>query len=251
MDFKNRFSDRVENYIKYRPGYPDEIISTLQLEIGLMPNDVIADIGSGTGISAKLFLEHGNIVFGVEPNEPMRKAAEGLLSEYKNFHSVHGSSEETNLKDHTIDLIVCAQAFHWFDKAKTKKEFQRIANTSAYLCLIWNDRKETEPFQIDYEKLIQEFAIDYNEISHRNITQEIIKDFYAPNTCKKFVLDYEQKFNLEGLIGRIISSSYMPNEDHPDFPKLKNAIIKLFNDYKQNGIVTFAYNTILYIGKIK
>lgn len=251
MDYKQRFSSRVENYIKYRPGYPDEIIPTLQLEIGLMSDDIIADIGSGTGLSAKLFLENGNTVYGVEPNELMRKAAEGLLSEYENFISIHGSSEVTNLKDNEIDLIVCAQAFHWFDRAKTKLEFQRIANSGAHLCLIWNDRKETEPFQQDYEKLIQEFAIDYNEISHRNITQEVIRDFYEPNSFKKFILNYKQHFKLEGLIGRIISSSYMPNIDHPNFPQLKNAIVSLFNKYEQNGIVTFAYNTNLYIGRIK
>ncbi|MFN8296210.1 MAG: class I SAM-dependent methyltransferase [Chitinophagales bacterium] len=250
-DAKQRFSSRVENYIKYRPGYPEEIIATLQLEIGLMPSDVVADIGSGTGFSAKLFLEHGNTVYGVEPNEPMRKAAEGLLSEYENFNSLHGSSEETNLKDNSNDLNVCAQAFHWFDRAKTKQEFQRIANNGAHLALIWNDRKETEPFQQDYEKLIQEFAIDYNEISHRNITSDIISDFYAPHKFKKFVLNYEQHFNLEGLIGRIISSSYMPNEDHPNFPQLKNAIVHLFNSYEQNGIVTFAYDTLIFLGKIK
>ena len=79
MDYKQRFSSRVENYIKYRPGYPESIISILQLEIGLMVDDIVADIGSGTGLSAKLFLENGNIVYGVEPNEPMRKASEGLL----------------------------------------------------------------------------------------------------------------------------------------------------------------------------
>ncbi len=251
MNTKQRFSDRVENYIKYRPGYPDEVIAALQLEIGLMPNDIVADIGSGTGISAKLFLENGNTVYAVEPNEPMRKAAEGLLSEYEHFHSIHGSSEETNLEANSIDLIVCAQAFHWFNQEKTKIEFKRIANKGAHLALIWNDRKETEPFQIDYEKLIQEFAIDYNEISHRNISQEMIAAFYAPNTFKKFVLYYEQQFNLEGLIGRIISSSYMPNSDHPNFPQLKNAIVSLFDKYKQNEIVTFAYNTILYIGSVK
>ncbi len=251
MDYKQRFSDRVENYIKYRPGYPDEIIPTLQLEIGLMPDDVVADIGSGTGLSAKVFLENGNTVYGVEPNEPMRKAAEGFLHEFDNFKSLHGSSEETNLSDNSIDLIVCAQAFHWFNREKTKTEFRRIANSGAHLCLIWNDRKETEPFQQDYEKLIQEFATDYNEISHRNITSDIITDFFAPNKFKKFVLDYEQYFDLEGLIGRIISSSYMPNEGHENFPQLKNAIVSLFNKYEQNGIVTFAYNTILYIGSVK
>lgn len=249
MDYKHRFSDRVENYIKYRPGYPKEVITTLKGEIDLKPEDIIADIGSGTGLSAKLFLENGNTVYGVEPNEPMRKAAEGLLSEYDNFISVHGSSEASNLAANSIDLIVCAQAFHWFDRKKTKKEFQRIANNGAHLCLLWNDRKASEPFQRDYENIIQEFATDYNDITHRNITNEIITEFYAPNAFKKIVLQYEQHFDLEGLIGRIVSSSYMPNEKDDNFPQLRNAIVDLFNAYKQNELVTFAYNTILYIGK--
>ncbi len=250
METKQRFSDRVENYIKYRPGYPDDVIPMLQLEIGLMDSDIVADIGSGTGISAKLFLEHGNKVYGVEPNEPMRKAAEGLLSEYENFISVHGSSEETNLEDHSIDVIVCAQAFHWFDREKTKKEFTHIANKGAHLVLLFNDRKESEPFQQDYQKLIEQYSIDYNEVSHRNISEEIIADFYAPHKFKKFIFHYEQHFDLEGLTGRVLSSSYMPNEDHPNFTSLKNAISVLFNSHKQNEMVTFAYETRLFVGSI-
>ncbi|MDB5229017.1 MAG: methylase involved in ubiquinone/menaquinone biosynthesis [Bacteroidota bacterium] len=251
MNTKQRFSDRVENYIKYRPGYPDEIIPALQLEIGLMSGDIVADIGSGTGISAKIFLENGNKVYGVEPNEPMRNAAEDLLKDYDDFISVEGSSEQTNLEDGSIDLIVCAQAFHWFDRAKTKIEFERIGSSGAHLALMFNDRKASEPFHQGYEKIIQDFSIDYNEVSHRNISEEIIKEFYAPHKYKKFVLDYAQQFDLDGLIGRVLSSSYMPNEDHPNFPQLKNAIVDLFNTHKQNGIVTFAYETSLFIGRLK
>jgi SAM-dependent methyltransferase len=250
MNTKQRFSDRVENYIKYRPGYPDEIISTLQLEIGLMADDVVADIGSGTGISAKLFLENGNTVYGVEPNDAMREAAEGLLFSYENFTSVPGSSEDTKLESNSIDLIVCAQAFHWFDREKTKKEFYRIANSGAHLALIWNDRKASEPFHEGYEKIIQDFSTDYNEVSHRNISEDIIRDFFAPHKYHKFLLHYEQQFDLDGLIGRVVSSSYMPNTDHPQYPALKNAITELFNSHKQNGIVTFAYDTSLFIGSI-
>lgn len=250
MDAKQRFSDRVEHYIKYRPGYPDSIISTLQLEIGLMDDDVVADIGSGTGISARLFLENGNTVYGVEPNEPMRKAAEAMLRSYEHFISVHGSSEATGLKDHSVDLIVCAQAFHWFDREKTKQEFLRIADSGAHLALIWNDRKASEPFQQDYEKIIQQYSIDYNEVTHRNISEEMIRDFFAPHKYHKFVLDYAQHFDLEGLIGRVVSSSYMPNEGHPDYPSLKNAIADLYHTYEQNGIVTFAYDTSLFVGRM-
>ena len=216
-----------------------------------MSNDIVADIGSGTGISAKIFLENGNTVYGVEPNEAMRNAAEGLLKDYDDFTSVNGSSEETNLEDESIDLIVCAQAFHWFGREKTKKEFQRIGSSGAHLALMFNDRKASEPFQQGYEKLIQDFSTDYNEVSHRNISEDIITEFYSPHKYKKFVFDYAQHFDLDGLIGRVLSSSYMPNEGHVNFPQLKNAIVDLFDTHKQNGIVTFAYETSLYIGTIK
>lgn len=108
------------------PGLSEEIIATLQLEIGLMPNDVVADIGSGTGLSAKLFLEHGNTVFGVEPNEPMRKAAEALLAEYDHFISIHGSSEASNLKADSIDLIVCARHSIGSTGQKLRRNFSAL-----------------------------------------------------------------------------------------------------------------------------
>lgn len=250
MDNKQRFTSRVNDYIKFRPSYPEAIIPTLQLEIGLIPDDIVADIGSGTGISAQLFLDHDNLVYGVEPNEAMRKSAENELKQYENFRSINGSAETTTLPDNSVDLIVCAQAFHWFDRAKTKTEFQRIANAGAHLCLIWNDRKESEKFQQDYERIIQQYSIDYNQVTHRNISQEIIQDFFAPHKFKKFTFHYEQRFDFEGLIGRITSSSYMPNESDENFPQLRKSIVDLFNAHKQNEMVTFAYNTFLYIGQI-
>jgi len=252
MDAKSRFSDRVEHYIKYRPGYPrKELLVLLEKEIRLTPKMNIADIGSGTGISARIFLENGNTVYGIEPNEPMRKAAEGWLHEFPNFHSLHGSSEATNLPPHSIDLIVCAQAFHWFNPQLTKAEFLRIAHPDAYLCLIWNDRKRDAPFQQDYESLIQQFAFDYNEISHRNITSERIQDFFAPAEFKEVILYNEQIFDLESLIGRIISSSYMPNRNSPEYNAMEKAIIALFEKHEKKGEVVFAYDTLVYIGRIK
>src|SRR5687767_5967708 len=112
----NRFSTRVENYVKYRPGYPEEIVSILKSDCGLMSSSLIADIGSGTGILSELFLRNGNLVFGIEPNAPMRTAAEQLLTAYKNFVSIEGSAEATTLEAHSVDFIMAAQAFHWFDR---------------------------------------------------------------------------------------------------------------------------------------
>lgn len=249
-DAKQRFSDRVENYFKYRPGYPEELIPLLQREAGLQPEQVVADIGSGTGFSAKLFLDNGNVVYGVEPNEPMRKAAEGFLREYPAFRSLHGSSEATGLPDKSVDVIVCAQAFHWFDKEATKREFSRIAKPEAQLILIWNDRKPNDPFQEGYSQIIDQFSIDYQQVTHRNITDEQIATFYAPGKFRKFVLHYEQQFDLQGLIGRVVSSSYMPNEQHPNYPQLLDALADIYHAFNKNGLITFAYETRVYLGPV-
>ena len=126
-----RFSDRVENYIKYRPGYSDAIVKSLKETIGFDSNWVVADIGSGTGLSAEMFLKNGNKVYTVEPNKEMREAGEGFLGEYEGFSSVDGTSEATTLADQSIDLIVAAQAFHWFDRNAFKSECKRIGRVGA------------------------------------------------------------------------------------------------------------------------
>ncbi len=131
-----RFSNRVDNYVKYRPHYPAAVIDYLKKEKVLKDNYVIADIGSGTGISSELFLKNGNTVYGIEPNKEMREGGEKYLSGFKNFISINGTAEDTTLKENSIDVITAGQAFHWFDMVKAKKEFKRILKTNGYVVLI-------------------------------------------------------------------------------------------------------------------
>src|SRR6266700_3319449 len=102
-DSVERFSNRVENYLKYRPDYPSEIIPFLAENCGLTPESIIADIGCGTGISSRMFLENGNRVFGVEPNAAMRDAAVGFLVKFPWFIPVDGTSDNTTLADASVD----------------------------------------------------------------------------------------------------------------------------------------------------
>jgi SAM-dependent methyltransferase len=248
---QTRFSDRVADYVKYRPGYPADMIDFIIDYAHFPASCPVADIGSGTGISAKLFLEKSHTVFGVEPNEPMRQAAEAYLEKYPDFHSVQGSAETTTLPDGSVDLIVCAQAFHWFNNSATKKEFQRISKENGYLALVWNDRKADEPFQQAYEKVIQDYSIDYNAVTHRNISAEQVSDFYHPFPVVAKTFYYEQQFDWDGFLGRVVSSSYMPNENHPDYPHMKQALADIYQAFNRDGIVTFAYDTKLYLGRIK
>jgi SAM-dependent methyltransferase len=270
MDTLHRFSNRVDNYIKYRPDYPAGVTAFLKKEGLFTPESVIADIGSGTGISSQLFLKEGNTVYGIEPNKEMREAAERLLSGYKNFISVDATAEATGLKDGSIDLIIAGQAFHWFDKQKCKAEFKRILKPGGYVVLMWNDRRtDSTQFLSAYEDFIKMFATDYLEVNHKNIDEKIFNDFFAyPNgeagggkknyEMKSF--DNFQYFDLDGLKGRILSSSYMPAEGHKDFDFMMSVLKKIFNRFQESitlpcgesrrGVVTIEYDTKIYYGKL-
>jgi len=251
MDSLNRFSNRVDNYIKYRPNYPHKIISFLKQKGILTSESVIADIGSGTGISAELFLKEGNVVYGVEPNNEMRHAAQKLLTDYKNFCSINGTAEITMLPTDDIDLIIIGQAFHWFDKEKSKTEFKRILKTDGSVVLMWNDRRtKSTPFLAAYEDFIQLFAIDYNEVNHKNIDEKIFKNFFGEGNYTVESFDNFQHFDFEGLKGRVLSSSYMPDEGHKDYNFMMSVLKKIFNRFQENGKVIIEYDTKIYFGKL-
>ncbi len=246
-----RFSNRVENYIKYRPDYPAEIIPFLEQEGMLNAQSVMADIGSGTGISAEMFLKEGNTVYGVEPNKDMREAAERLLSRYKNFASISATAEETTLAHNSIDLIVAGQAFHWFDKQKCKTEFQRILKPAGTVILMWNDRRTASTqFLQAYEDCINMFSTDYKEVNHQNITEQTFADFYGTGNYKMKSFDHFQEVDFEGLKGRLLSSSYIPTEEHPDFNFMISVLKKIFNRFQENGKVKIEYDTKVYYGKL-
>ncbi len=179
-DATQRFSSRVSNYVRYRPGYPSAVLELLKHDCRLTPSAVIADVASGTGIFTRLLLENGNRVFAVEPNPEMRQAAEELLAGFPKFTSVSGSAEATTLAEHGVDFVTAAQAAHWFDREKARREFVRILKPGGWAVLLWNERlTDTTPFLRDYEKLLLTFATDYQEVRHERTTGEIDL-FFAP-----------------------------------------------------------------------
>jgi ubiquinone/menaquinone biosynthesis C-methylase UbiE len=246
QDPKKRFSSRVKDYVKCRPRYPSEIINFLKDNNILKKSSVIADIGSGTGILSELFLKNGNKVYGIEPNPNMRKAAEMIIGNYKNFISINGSAEKTGLKDKTIDLITAGQAFHWFDIEKTKREFKRILKSNGYVVLIWNNRKKSgDNLSSDYEKLVVNFGTDYKEVRKN---EKKVDEFYKYN--KKIFYNY-QDLDYDGFKGRLLSTSYIPLEDNPRFFNMLDELKKIFLKYQKKGIVRLEYNTEVYYGKLE
>lgn len=250
MKTVERFSNRVADYVKYRPTYPKEVLQLFQTEMNLQKDSIVADIGSGTGISTKLFLENGNTVFGVEPNEAMRHAAENFLTEFPNFKSVSGTSENTTLENDSIDFVVAAQAFHWFDRMKTRGEFKRILRETGFVALIWNERQlDSTAFLRGYEQLLIEFGTDYETVRHENVTKETLQNFFQTDFEQK-TFSNVQKVSYKGLKGRMLSSSYIPTAENPRFAEMLEKLESLFAEHNQNDRIEILYDTKVFYGQI-
>jgi len=250
IDSTRRFSSRVENYIKYRPGYPSAILGLLKEKCGLTGRSMVADIGSGTGILTELFLGNGNPVFGVEPNREMREAAERLLGKYPNFTSLSGTAESTTLKNQSVDFITASQAFHWFDREPTRREFLRVLKPGGWVVLIWNEREQTTPFAKAYELLLRTYGTDYEEVNHKHADAKVIGPFFGANDYKLAGFPNQQIFDWEGLKGRLLSSSYAPEPGHSKHAPMLEALSALFSAHQTDGKVTFEYDTCVYYGQL-
>ncbi|HUX20380.1 MAG TPA: class I SAM-dependent methyltransferase [Spirochaetia bacterium] len=248
---KERFTSRVSDYLRYRPGYPDGVIACLKGYHNLNPLSVVADIGSGTGLLSELFLRNGNLVYAVEPNEAMRAAAEVQLTENPKFISVAGSAEETSLPDGSVDIVTAGQAFHWFDPDAARKEFVRILKGHGSVVLIWNARlTDTTPFLQEYEAFLKVFANDYAKVNHTNVEQHKLTGFFSPNKFTAYSYPNRQRFDLEGLKGRLRSSSYMPNAGEAGYEVMIAELQRLFERHVKGGTVQIDYRTNLYCGKL-
>ena len=250
MKVTERFSNRVENYVKYRPNYPKKIISFLEKEIGLSSSSIIADIGSGTGISSEMFLKNGNIVYGVEPNKEMREAAERLLADYPNFKSINGTAEDTTLAANSIDILSAGQAFHWFDVIKTEIEFKRILKNGGWVVLVWNERETNASlFLKAYEEFLNTFGTDYKEVNHVNI-YGAIDQLFKEKGYKLQTFPNNQTFDYKGLEGRLLSSSYTPSGDDSKYLPMLAEIKILFDTYQRDNAVIFEYITKIFFGQL-
>ena len=248
-----RFSDRVENYVRYRPGYPPEVVDLLRAECGLRPSHIVADIASGTGMFTRLLLENGNSVFAVEPNTEMREMGirqlESLESSAR-LVSVAGTAEETTLRSASVDFVTAAQAAHWFDLPRARAEFARILKPEGWCVLIWNERRTaTTPFLRDYEQLLLTYGTDYKEVRHERTTA-MIHEFFAPALCEERVFDLRQQFDCEGTAGRLLSSSYAALEGHPSHAPMMQELQRILCAHATDGKVEFRYNTRVYYGHL-
>jgi len=250
LDPTKRFTGRSENYIRYRPGYPAKIIDLLRDRCGLTPKSVIADIGSGTGKLSELFLENGNPLFGIEPNQEMREAGERLLRHFPNFTSVIGIAEATTLSAQSVDFVVAAQAFHWFNHQRCREEFLRILKSQGWVAIIFNRRRgDSNALAAAYERLTDEFTTAAETSHQRKISREVLEQFFQVPPAFE-IFDHEQDFDFEGLKGRLLSSSYAPQPGQSHHEEMLAALKQIFEQHQRDGRVIFKYQTEVCYGHL-
>jgi len=250
-DPKGRFSGRAESYARHRPGYPPQVLNLLRKECGLTPDSAVADVGSGTGNLARLFLENGNLVYGVEPNDEMRALGERLLAPFGDrFVGVAGSAEETTLPQDSVGFVTAGQAFHWFDRGRTREEFARILAPGGWVVLVWNERRTSgTPFLEEYERMILDLGTDYGSVSHQNLRRDDFEAFFGGPYGER-VFENRQMLDLDGLRGRLESTSYVPGPDEPGWDALEARLGELFREHEENGRVEILYDCRVYYGRL-
>ncbi|HEX5234061.1 MAG TPA: class I SAM-dependent methyltransferase [Silvibacterium sp.] len=247
-----RFSTRVEAYRAHRPRYPREIVDVLQRECGLAADWAIADVAAGTGLLAEVFLANGNPVIAVEPNVPMREACEELRERFPQLHCVDGTAEATGLAENSVDMITVGQAMHWFDLGATRNEFARVLRSGGWCAVVYNHRKmRGDAFHEGYERLLVEYGIDYHVVQSNHVAEDQMREFFAPAEMKCVTLPNVQEMSLEGLRGRVLSSSYMPQEGNPAYGAMMQAVDRLFAENAQDGVVRMVYETAVCYGQIE
>jgi SAM-dependent methyltransferase len=243
-----RFGDRADNYAKFRPNYPDPMLEFLRDVV--LPPAVVADIGSGTGILTRQLLDNGYELYAVEPNGPMRSEAERTLGGSPGFRSIRGTAEATTLSDGAVDLITCAQAFHWFDRAKARLEFCRILKGNGRVAIVWNERLENvSEVTRKFENVLRRMAPEYSSVSRREVSLGDIEAFFAPGVVQLCTFPNEQVLDRRGFLGRLLSCSYVPNLGQPGHHEIVNAVSDIFEEHESEGRVSLAYETRLYLGQ--
>ena len=255
QDPKSRFSDRAENYARYRPGYPREILSFLEERDALGGDTVVADVGSGTGALSVLFLKNGNTVLGVEPNREMRRAAEGLLRDHHLFESIDGSAEDTTLADESVDLVVVANALHWVDRDAARAELSRILRPGGRVAVVWHVARESgTPFLRDHADLMSAYMTGSGAggaEDARAMTRAFFGD--GPGGQRGYevaTFPYSQGLDFEGFKGLVLSHSSVPALGQPGSEEMLREVEEVFRGHESGGEITMEYEVSVYCGRL-
>ena len=250
-DSHARFTSRVGDYVRARPTYPAAVAEVLRDDCGLAGGTVVADLGSGTGLLSRLFLDAGCHVYGVEPNDAMREAAARVLEGQSRFVSVKGSAETTSLDSGSMDSVVAGQAFHWFEPLAAGREARRILCPGGWAALIWNCRSMTgSRFIESYQQLLERFSLDTRSVARSHDDPESIGRFFAPAVFQLWHCANFQLLDYEGLKGRLLSASYAPPPGHERHGPMIQELQRIFDVHSVDGRVQVDYDTRVYCGQL-
>jgi SAM-dependent methyltransferase len=242
------FNNRSENYVKSRPGYADGVLELLFHDI-LKPNDRIADIGSGTGIFAKAFIERGFDVFCVEPNEEMRAQAERIFEGNTHFKSVAASAENTTLPEHSVDLVTAASAFHWFDAEKFHTECKRILKPNGIFFSVANVRDYNDSFTLRQYEICTELCKGFTSL-HLNKSLPKLEILFGCN-IKHAKFDFPLEYTKEKFIQRSLSASYAPEPNTAVYQKYIEELWALLDEFApDSGEIIVPNVTTAYWGEL-
>jgi SAM-dependent methyltransferase len=244
MSFTERFADRAADYTAGRPSYPAAALDALFDGLGDARDVLAADLGAGTGISSRLLAERGAQVLAIEPNQAMRDAAEPHLR----VEWIARAAESTGLAEASIDLVTAFQAFHWFDHAKALREMVRMLRPAGRAAVIYNERDESDPFTAAYGDLVREYALDGTE-RRRADGLEAFAAFEGWHARRRIEVRNEQPQDLEGVLARARSSSYLPKTG-PKADELHAAVRELFAQHARENSVVMTMRTIVAIGDV-
>lgn len=245
-----RFTGLAELYARCRPGYPDTAIDFILTHCGLGPASTLADFGSGTGISARIFARRGIAVIGIEPNADMRAQAEQepTPAEFPQPSYRAGTAEATGLPACSADAVLAAQAFHWFEPEGTLREFHRILKPGGWVILIWNERDEADAFTASYGEVIRSAAEAAVLESVRAQAGEVLLGSPLFRNARKVCFRHAQELDADGAVGRAFSMSYAPKE--PAAAEQHAAALRqVFERFQQSGKATLCYLTTVYVGQ--
>jgi SAM-dependent methyltransferase len=254
-DPTRRFSDRADDYLRHRPHYPPALLDFFRTELGLQPRHIIADIGSGTGFLAEIFLAAGHRVYGIEPNAEMRATGERYLARFPNFTSLATRSEATSLPAAALDFVVAGQAFHWFDPAPTRREFHRILKPGGWVALVRNELKcEGDAFLEKYRTLARRYRGEQALRERQAVSvfkDPVLKEFFSPGPYQKTIAArHAHDLDFNQALGRLQSFSSIPLPGEPNHDAMTRELRELFERHQRHGQVTFAYEVEIVYGRL-
>lgn len=244
-----RFGGRAADYARHRPGYPAALPAWLR-DAGIAPGRV-ADVGAGTGQSARMWLDMGHDVVAVEPNGAMRAAGAEALAGYAGLTWMDGTAEATTLDDASVGVVSAAQAFHWFDRERVRIEWARILAPGGTVVVFWNTRAtRRSAVAAEFEALLQTYGRDYGAIVARKPDDAAMRDWFGRGLRASASFPHVQRLDRDGLRGRLLSASSTPRSGEPGHDAMLAALDDLFARHAVDGVVAVDYDTRVFVGTL-